>query len=205
MHPKTLFAALSLLLAPVQGIVVPRDLGDGFFTGIVNSTGGITWTKEGDLPAALQRRVDAGEFKASQTRPNCTDTYLPTNSSLTPTPGLSKRDEVGCTGRRVLWGHTDIYESFKAIVYQRRCSTFAYQSRTIFTMTLGDWFWYGCNYQSGLYYCNPQDVEIAYVSVKYRCGDEGTGWDHLDVPNFTSGIEQLGYGVCAGLEIWPGP
>jgi hypothetical protein len=60
-------------------------------------------------------------------------------------------------------------------------------------------FFYACNYGGSEYTPPTGDIVIARDSVEYRCGQENSGWDHLDSDNFTFGLEVVGYGVCGNL------
>ncbi|KAK5652876.1 hypothetical protein OQA88_9542 [Cercophora sp. LCS_1] len=183
-----LLTILGVLFVPIAHsfkFVLPTDLGDGVFDGAINSTtGSVTWTKISDLPADLQRRVDASEPKAGR---------LSVRGDNSPAARpLNKRDQTGCTNHDVP-NINHLYDSFRAGCYNE------INAKHIRTLSSGGYFWYGCNYNNHAYYCNPNDIKIAYDSINYSCGAGRTGWDHLDVPNFTSGVEQLGYGTCGNL------
>ncbi|KAK3311999.1 hypothetical protein B0H66DRAFT_538944 [Apodospora peruviana] len=200
-NPVTAALALFFSVARSQ-IMVPGDLGDGMWEGVVNSTGGVEWTKTDDLPVRLRQRLAArGDYTTS-----AAPYVVGGGAAITAARGpeerathspslLDRRDEVGCTGHDQDARAMDVlYRDFK-----RRCENSTIKGRTITLITFGDEFWYGCNYQKQSVHCNPDDVKIAYDSIKYRCGSGRSGWDHLDVPNFTTGIERFGYGTTTAV------
>jgi hypothetical protein len=69
----------------------------------------------------------------------------------------------------------------------------------MYVFVRGSSFWYVCNFNNHNENCKSNGVKIATDSIRYRCGAERVGWDHLDSDNLTYGLEIVGREACGNL------
>lgn len=121
------------------------------------------------------------------------------------------RDETGCGPKheQLPMKAEDYLESFNNLKVRGRLSTSTVMhadapqrtceantvipARTVEVYASDSVLWYVCNYKDIDQPCSAGDVDVAWESVQYRCGDVTPGWDH-------SAANDMTYGVCASHD-----
>ncbi|KAF6806568.1 hypothetical protein CMUS01_14326 [Colletotrichum musicola] len=185
--------AIFALASVTLGLVLP-ELEDGIWVAQFHDGTGEdpTWTKLADIPPDHLIRRDSGGSAARSVEPF----MEPSVEDRSVGSSVDKRDQTGCT-----WRTADpVYYAFAFQTFWNQCAKgFVPPPRGVGVVTVGNVYWYVCNYNYARYDCNQNDMSITLHSVEYSCGKGITGWDHLDVPNVTWGVELTEAGVCNNL------
>ncbi|KAF6810536.1 hypothetical protein CPLU01_15286 [Colletotrichum plurivorum] len=185
--------AIFALASVALGLALPA-LEDGIWVAQFHDGTGEdpTWIKLADIPPDHLIRRDSGGSAARSVEPF----MEPSVEDRSVGSSVEKRDQTGCTGRTA----DPVYYAFAFQTLWNQCANGIFPSHSITVVTVGNVFWYVCNYNNANYGCNQNDMTITLHSVEYSCGKGVTGWDHLDAPNVTWGVELVGAGVCGNLE-----
>jgi hypothetical protein len=204
-----IFSILAVAPSVLSSVIIPGYITEGLWIGVPidddggsgNFTGNYTWSQVPNIPEHLLRRQAcrlAGEDDSSVAAP------------VLDASAVSRRDTTGCTGRGLdPFEYTRSYElahvsdtytfPFLSLpdVYKDTCSLgINIPARAISVWPVCRTFWFNCNWRYSSYRCNPNDLVITIHSTQYRCGQFGSGWDYLSVPDISWGVEHVGFGVC---------
>ncbi|KAF6802276.1 hypothetical protein CSOJ01_11692 [Colletotrichum sojae] len=155
--------AIFALASAALGLVLP-ELEDGIWVvQFHNGTGeDPTWTKLADIPPNHLIRRDSVGSAARSAEPF----MEPSVEDRSVGSSVEKRDQTGCT-----WRAADaVYYTFAFQNLWNQCANGIFPSHSLVIVTVGNVFWYVCNYNNADYACNQNDMTITLHGVEYSCG-----------------------------------